>query len=315
MNAPLPAKLLPVERAQAILAECTKVDEVRKIADQAAAIRLYFRRQKAALEVQNQATEILLWSQRRLGELTAAVPKSPGGRKPKTAAKRAAVGKGVKLADEGIAPRDARRWQQLASLPVEKVREHIAATKQRTERLTISGTIAAVSHGESYESDEWGTPDELLDAEREVLGGIDLDPMSNERAQKRVRAKRYYTKKDNGLTKQWKGRIHLNPPYSHPLIAQAIAKFIAEHEAGRILAGFIVVNASTDPQWFHDLLERYPCCLTKGRTGFIGPDGKPLKSNRVGQAIFYAGKARARFEAVFGKFGTIVQRGSCGRPR
>ena len=46
---------------------------------------------------------------------------------------------------------------------------------------------------------EWNTPPEILEVAREVLGEFDLDPASNPTAQKVVRARRYFTKEDDGL--------------------------------------------------------------------------------------------------------------------
>lgn len=64
----------------------------------------------------------------------------------------------------------------------------------------------------SSESVDHYTPIEIVDAARELMGGIDLDPASCERANKYIRAKRYFAQQDNGLSKAWKGRVFLNPP-------------------------------------------------------------------------------------------------------
>ncbi len=59
---------------------------------------------------------------------------------------------------------------------------------------------------------EYYTPAEFAEAARYVLGGIDLDPASNARANKTVRAETYYTKRHNGLIKPWHGRVYCNAP-------------------------------------------------------------------------------------------------------
>lgn len=61
-------------------------------------------------------------------------------------------------------------------------------------------------------NNEWYTPKEIIDAAREVMGEIDLDPASSELANKTVRAEKFYTINSDGLTKEWHGRIWLNPP-------------------------------------------------------------------------------------------------------
>lgn len=56
--------------------------------------------------------------------------------------------------------------------------------------------------------DEWLTPPEITNA----LGPFDLDPCSPiERPW--YTAENYYTILDDGLTKEWKGKVWCNPPY------------------------------------------------------------------------------------------------------
>lgn len=63
-------------------------------------------------------------------------------------------------------------------------------------------------------SPDWMTPRYLIEAARWVMGGIDLDPASDARANARVKAAKFYTAAENGLdpANPWSGRIFLNPP-------------------------------------------------------------------------------------------------------
>ncbi|MGO9046175.1 MAG: hypothetical protein ACLQFW_04700 [Xanthobacteraceae bacterium] len=59
---------------------------------------------------------------------------------------------------------------------------------------------------------EWHTPAKYLAAAREVLGEIDLDPATSKAAQEVVKAKKFFTKDDDGLKQEWHGRIWLLRP-------------------------------------------------------------------------------------------------------
>src|SRR5262249_52907862 len=54
---------------------------------------------------------------------------------------------------------------------------------------------------------EWYTPGEFIESARSVMGSIDLDPATSALAQEVVRATRFFTKDDDGLTKEWCGNV------------------------------------------------------------------------------------------------------------
>jgi phage N-6-adenine-methyltransferase len=165
-----------------------------------------------------------------------------------------------------------------------------------------------VSQRSDYESDEWYTPAEYVDAARAVMGAIDLDPATSEMAQTIVRAGVYLTRFDDGLAQvRWlHQRIWLNPPYSNP--APWIEKLVREHQAGPFCTEAIVlVNNATETTWFQALLERYPVCLPARRLAFWRHDHANVGA-RQGQAFFYLGPNVAKFQEIFSQFGPILQR-------
>jgi hypothetical protein len=66
----------------------------------------------------------------------------------------------------------------------------------------------AFSHEKTEGHDEWLTPKYITDA----LGTFDLDPCSPINRPWDT-ASAYYTQLDDGLTKDWHGRVWCNPPY------------------------------------------------------------------------------------------------------
>ena len=137
------------------------------------------------------------------------------------------------------------------------------------------------------------------------MGAIDLDPASSEAANTLVMAKRFYTAEDDGLSKNWRGRVWMNPPYSSGLIEKFTAKIILHVVAGEVDQAVVLVNNATDTGWFQDLATHASAlCLVRGRVRFLSPDGEkgaPLQ----GQAVLYLGTSRERFVSAFGSYGLI----------
>ena len=158
----------------------------------------------------------------------------------------------------------------------------------------------------SDDSYEWYTPIRYIEAARKVLGNIDLDPASCGVANRVVKAVKYYTEEENGLTQAWQGNVFLNPPYNMPLVEQFTTKAIGEYEGGRVDAAIVLVNNATDTGWFHALLA-YPMCFPRGRVSYWTEGGSNLGA-RQGQAFFYLGDDVNKFGQVFSNFGAVLKR-------
>ena len=87
--------------------------------------------------------------------------------------------------------------------------------------------------------DEWLTPPYIIEA----LGKFDLDPCAPIIRPWNM-AQRHYNINDNGLTKEWAGRVWLNPPYGNNTFAW-IEK-LAIHKKGIAL-----IFARTETKGFH----------------------------------------------------------------
>lgn len=154
---------------------------------------------------------------------------------------------------------------------------------------------------------EWYTPGGYIEAAREVMGGIDLDPASCEVAQDTVRATRYFDKEQDGLAQPWHGRVWLNPPFEAAVIKPFIAKLLADYRAGTVQQAIVLTDSATDTSWFHELANvARIVCFTKGRISFHSPSTDSQAPQR-GQAFAYLGDRIDAFVARFREFGLVVE--------
>ena len=138
-------------------------------------------------------------------------------------------------------------------------------------------TLAPRDRPESWTSDEWSTPRDIVEA----WGVFDLDPCARPETAK---APRWYTKVDNGLLLPWHGRVWLNPPYSRP--RPWLEKAIQEVREGRATHVVALLPAATDTGWFHDcVLGRATLQFRRGRIKFIGWRGTPIGSPKSGSVF------------------------------
>lgn len=153
---------------------------------------------------------------------------------------------------------------------------------------------------------EWFTPARYIAAARLVLGKIDLDPASHPLAQQMVLAEEFFTKQDDGLSKDWRGKVWLNPPYAQPLIAQFVHKLVEQYVAGNVPAAILLTHNYTDTTWFQEAAKLASAiCFTRGRVKFCEPDGTTAAPTQ-GQAFTYFGDDGEKFAHVFEPFGFVL---------
>lgn len=147
------------------------------------------------------------------------------------------------------------------------------------------------------------TPSEYIEMARRVMGSINLDPASCDYAQEVVKADKYFTEEDDGLSQDWIGNIWLNPPYANKLITQFVDKIITEKE---LLQAVVLTNNNTDTQWFKKLfIWSDLLCFTTGRINFYKKDGT-ISAPTNGQTFFYKGENKKQFVNEFRKIGLIM---------
>lgn len=142
---------------------------------------------------------------------------------------------------------------------------------------------------------EHGSPPDVIEAARKVMGGIDLDPASSKLFNTVVKAKCIFTEKSDGLKQQWHGRVFLNPPgcpivscagrfeckkaargepHTHrgPSLAPLFWKKLTEEwDARRVESAVYICFSLEQLQNFQGMTVRptdFPFCIPKSRLAF-----------------------------------------------
>ena len=182
-------------------------------------------------------------------------------------------------------------------------RDRVANETERvtTNLLKLGENYRANSTGEN----EWYTPANHIEIARQVLGEIDLDPASNAEANKIVKAKKYFSEKNNGLSKRWVGRVWLNPPYSRDLMGPFVEKLIESYKSGSVPAAIMVSHNNTDTGWFHSLSNvAAAVCFPRQRIKFYR--NKDIAAPVNGQVFFYLGKRADTFTKKYQEMGVVM---------
>jgi hypothetical protein len=169
---------------------------------------------------------------------------------------------------------------------------------------------------------KWHTPQIFIDAARELMGEIDLDPATDEIAQRRIKAKVYHTKEpDKDAFKfEWYGKMILCPPYKIGLIDKFMEKTIDQWDKGNITEAIIMPHTSTtQEEWFQLMFKRCNAfCLLRERVKWVkGHKADELFYKKLGMpwdheysdhgsCIFYLGPQVDKFARIYSQFGEVM---------
>lgn len=304
-------QLEPLAMAERMLAEIASADDAIQVMDYAEAARVFAQRAGLGVRAENHCTVIKVCAEIRLAEVIAA------GQEAGTIAKRGSA-KGnqrtgkvlpahvTSLDAIGVTKERARDARRMAKrYTAEKIRaladECTAADIAVSRKQLLSGEAVQQSL-----TNEWYTPARYLDAARTVLDGIDLDPASCHAANETVQAREFYTEDTDGLSKQWLGRVWLNPPYGR-IAGDFIERLADQYDAGNVQSAIALINAHcTDTRWFQRLWD-HTLCFTDHRIDFAA--GTDERSGSTHGSVFaYLGPNPQLFAKHFAEFGPVVRR-------
>jgi phage N-6-adenine-methyltransferase len=253
---------LAVERARDMLAKCKTVDEAKEIRDQAAAVKVYLRTKDAGLEAQNDAAEIVITAERRMGRILAETERHTGGRPAATDEPKVQP---ATLAEMGISRNIAARARKLADIPDDEFEERLADARA-TERLTTSSVLGKKkSPGEQT----MRTPRWLFDELSDLFGPYRLDAYASK---ENALCRKFYTAETDGNSQPWLDRTFANPEFDPMIIP--MRKAVEEAEL-RGVNSTMVAPVGCSQEWFHKFAIRGTIWVPDRRINFDEPDGTP----------------------------------------
>jgi len=116
----------------------------------------------------------------------------------------------------------------------------------------------------SSNSNEWATPQDFFD-KLDEKHNFTLDPCANKT---NAKCKKYYTQKDDGLTKDWEGEtVFVNPPYGRELKHWVKKAYLESRKNNTTVV--LLCPSRTDTQYFHDyMMKASELHFIKGRIKF-----------------------------------------------
>lgn len=177
-----------------------------------------------------------------------------------------------------------------------------AYERMKRQEIHIAENAKKLGPLMSSDSSEWYTTPDIIQAVIAVMGAIDLDPCSNSHDNPNVPAAQHYTKEDDGLAQEWRGRLYVNPPFGND-IPHWVDKLVYEYLEKRTTQAILLAPARTDTHWFR-ALRNFPRCFMFGRVKFNGnANSAPFPTMLVG-----VGCDRNKFVEVMSALGDVYER-------
>ncbi len=143
----------------------------------------------------------------------------------------------------------------------------------------------------------WGTPPQIIEMTRDLMGSIDVDPASNAKAQETVKADVWFGLDHpdpcfrNSLS-GWCGacgNVWLNPPYGRGMVLPFVTTLLRELNDGRVTQACVLVNATTETEAGQLLLRHADAVwFPDHRIKFLHPEtNEPTSGGTHAQMLCY----------------------------
>lgn len=136
--------LLRLVEARAILAESRSIDYCKTLRDQAEAVRVYVRQQQLGRDAEVYAAEIRVRAERRIGELTAALPTADPNTVRWQGSESHGGTKSQLLTDAGLSKQRTAEYERLAALADDTFEAKLREAAEDGEAVTTRGLLRVV---------------------------------------------------------------------------------------------------------------------------------------------------------------------------
>lgn len=182
-------------------------------------------------------------------------------------------------------------------LALEETADQSAASPLSVEEKKEANRFTSME--KSAKTDEHYTPEKITNFLYQFCSEFDLDPCSN--PGKNIKAKRHYTKEDNGLEQTWEGSVFINPPFSD--VETWVNKALDEYVQGHCKEVVFLSKFDGRVGWFKPLISNFsPFCIVQGYVSYYGNDGD---SATFTTALWYLGDRQKEFAQVFDGLGWV----------
>jgi ParB family chromosome partitioning protein len=177
--------------------------------------------------------------------------------------------------DLSASPENTRKLKKIEEKGSDSLKQDLTDGKITIGEAYKKVTVHVGHNSGKY---EWYTPKKFIDAARNVMGSIDLDPASSQIANKVIQATTIYTEQDSGLVHPWSGNIWMNPPYNNSLVGEFTRKLV--EDLSNINQACVLVNNATETRWFKYISGKCDMmCQVTGRIKFLDENGEATGSS------------------------------------
>lgn len=179
----------------------------------------------------------------------------------------------MQFGEAEVTKRTPRPSRQTQRGPKVSPRSSRPGTRRPTTTKRPGQRTLAVCH--EHKTDEWTTPrDRWREWHHEFRFTLDAAATAEN-----ALCRRFFTIADDALTKNWRGRVWCNPPYSR--VGEFVRKASEEVQVGHAELVVLLVASRTDTSWWHEyVLDKAEVRFIRGRLKFgESKNGAPFPSS------------------------------------